>query len=137
MFHWSILQGIIELKRSRPEFASSADDLIDSSPYLTDFLDRFYMARVGIRMLIGQHIALHQARLVRCRVALVSYIRTSHNTLFGSILSYTYYLVSRKNVKSPSQRLCFVVYLLTHMATDLSPRTDTWASLTRRVRHNA
>ncbi len=57
-----IAQGIIELKRSRPEFASSVDDLIDSSPYLTDFLDRFYMARVGIRMLIGQHIALHQPK---------------------------------------------------------------------------
>ena len=28
-------------------------------PRIQDFLDRFYMSRIGIRMLIGQHIALH------------------------------------------------------------------------------
>ena len=52
----AMAQGVIDLKRRRPEFASSD---IDSSPYLMDFLDRFYTARIGIRMLIMQHIALH------------------------------------------------------------------------------
>jgi hypothetical protein len=27
---------------------------------LHDFLDRFYLSRIGIRILIGQHIALHE-----------------------------------------------------------------------------
>eukprot|EP00249_Psilotum_nudum_P002525 c15609_g1_i1 orf=442-1548(-) len=29
-------------------------------PEIHQFLDRFYMSRIGIRMLIGQHVALHQ-----------------------------------------------------------------------------
>ena len=28
-------------------------------PFLQDFLDRFYMSRIGIRLLISQHIDLH------------------------------------------------------------------------------
>jgi pyruvate dehydrogenase kinase 2/3/4 len=30
------------------------------NPEIREFLDRFYMSRIGIRMLIGQHIATHQ-----------------------------------------------------------------------------
>ena len=44
-------QGIIELKE--------ALGAVDVDPRIQDFLDRFYMSRIGIRMLIGQHIALH------------------------------------------------------------------------------
>ena len=43
-------QGILEYKRKRQRMQ------IDSS--IQNFLDRFYMSRIGIRMLIGQHIAL-------------------------------------------------------------------------------
>ena len=43
-------QGIIEYKRKRQRMQ------IDSN--IQNFLDRFYMSRIGIRMLIGQHIAL-------------------------------------------------------------------------------
>jgi len=32
------------------------------NPEIQDFLDRFYMSRIGLRMLIGQHIALHEER---------------------------------------------------------------------------
>src|SRR5262249_11819110 len=32
------------------------------NPEIQDFLDRFYMSRIGVRMLIGQHIALHEDR---------------------------------------------------------------------------
>lgn len=46
-----LAQGIIELKQSL-----GRDDL---DPRIQDFLDRFYMSRIGIRMLIGQQIALH------------------------------------------------------------------------------
>lgn len=46
----TVAQGILEYKRQRQRFQ------IDSN--IQSFLDRFYMSRIGIRMLIGQHIAL-------------------------------------------------------------------------------
>jgi pyruvate dehydrogenase kinase 2/3/4 len=46
----TMAQGILEYKRRRQRMQ------IDSS--IQSFLDRFYMSRIGIRMLIGQHIAL-------------------------------------------------------------------------------
>ena len=45
--------GIMELRR---QLGSDALD-----PGIHEFLDRFYLSRIGIRMLIGQHIALHQS----------------------------------------------------------------------------
>ncbi|KAF1989057.1 kinase isozyme 4 [Aulographum hederae CBS 113979] len=49
-----IAQGILEWKRKRQRMQ------IDSN--IQAFLDRFYMSRIGIRMLIGQHIALTDQR---------------------------------------------------------------------------
>lgn len=46
----TVAQGINEYKRKKQRMN------IDSS--IQSFLDRFYMSRIGIRMLIGQHIAL-------------------------------------------------------------------------------
>lgn len=46
----TVAQGILEYKRKRQRLQ------IDSN--IQAFLDRFYMSRIGIRMLIGQHIAL-------------------------------------------------------------------------------
>ncbi|KAL3962313.1 hypothetical protein ACCO45_003836 [Purpureocillium lilacinum] len=46
----TMAQGILEYKRRRQRMQ------IDGS--IQSFLDRFYMSRIGIRMLIGQHIAL-------------------------------------------------------------------------------
>lgn len=46
--------GILELKQTL-----GFDHL---SPQIQDFLDCFYMSRIGIRMLIGQHIALREPR---------------------------------------------------------------------------
>lgn len=46
----TVAQGINEYKRKKQRMQ------IDSS--IQSFLDRFYMSRIGIRMLIGQHIAL-------------------------------------------------------------------------------
>ncbi|KAK9320115.1 mitochondrial branched-chain alpha-ketoacid dehydrogenase kinase-domain-containing protein [Lipomyces orientalis] len=48
----TVAQGINEYKHSRQRMQ------IDSS--IQSFLDRFYMSRIGIRMLIGQHIALNE-----------------------------------------------------------------------------
>jgi pyruvate dehydrogenase kinase 2/3/4 len=47
----TMAQGILEYKKQRQR--SQIDSQIQS------FLDRFYMSRIGIRMLIGQHIALN------------------------------------------------------------------------------
>ncbi|OBT73112.1 hypothetical protein VF21_08942 [Pseudogymnoascus sp. 05NY08] len=46
----TVAQGILEYKRKRQRMQ------IDHN--IQAFLDRFYMSRIGIRMLIGQHIAL-------------------------------------------------------------------------------
>jgi pyruvate dehydrogenase kinase 2/3/4 len=46
----TMAQGILEYKRRRQRM--QIDGTIQS------FLDRFYMSRIGIRMLLGQHIAL-------------------------------------------------------------------------------
>lgn len=50
----TIAQGILEYKRKRQRMQ------IDHN--IQSFLDRFYMSRIGIRMLIGQHIALTDQR---------------------------------------------------------------------------
>jgi pyruvate dehydrogenase kinase 2/3/4 len=49
----TVAQGILEWKRKRQRMQ------IDHN--IQAFLDRFYMSRIGIRMLIGQHIALTNA----------------------------------------------------------------------------
>lgn len=50
----TMAQGILEWKRKRQRMQ------IDNN--IQAFLDRFYMSRIGIRMLIGQHIALTDQR---------------------------------------------------------------------------
>ena len=50
----TIAQGVLEYKRKRQRM--QIDQTIQA------FLDRFYMSRIGIRMLIGQHIALTDQR---------------------------------------------------------------------------
>lgn len=51
----TIANGIMELKQIR------GSDAVD--PAVQSFLDRFYMSRIGIRILIGQHIALNAPNL--------------------------------------------------------------------------
>ena len=46
----TLAQGVLEYKRSKANDSQQAN--------LQVFLDRFYMSRIGIRMLIGQHVAL-------------------------------------------------------------------------------
>ncbi|EFJ20563.1 hypothetical protein SELMODRAFT_93519 [Selaginella moellendorffii] len=41
-------------------------------PEIHQFLDRFYMSRIGIRMLIGQHVALHQPNPAPGYIGLIS-----------------------------------------------------------------
>ena len=51
----TMAMGIAALKRDLPS-GLSMDRLYD----VHEFLDSFYMSRIGIRMLIGQHIELHR-----------------------------------------------------------------------------
>lgn len=46
----TVAQGVLEYKRAKRNSSTKADVQL--------FLDRFYMSRIGIRFLIGQHIAL-------------------------------------------------------------------------------
>ena len=46
--------GVADLKRELKERLGFED-----MPEIHQFLDGFYMSRIGIRILIGQHIALH------------------------------------------------------------------------------
>ncbi|KAK3808332.1 MAG: mitochondrial branched-chain alpha-ketoacid dehydrogenase kinase-domain-containing protein [Benniella sp.] len=48
----TVAQGILEFKQSKKSHNVDTD--------VQAFLDRFYMSRIGIRMLIGQHIALNK-----------------------------------------------------------------------------
>ncbi|KAK6460868.1 mitochondrial branched-chain alpha-ketoacid dehydrogenase kinase-domain-containing protein [Scheffersomyces coipomensis] len=50
----TMARGVIEWKEQNKTVLVNAD--------IQNFLDRFYMSRIGIRMLIGQHIALNQAQ---------------------------------------------------------------------------
>jgi pyruvate dehydrogenase kinase 2/3/4 len=58
-----IASGVLELKNELAEQnKKGAIDLnrIAHLPEIHQFLDGFYMSRIGIRMLIGQHVALHE-----------------------------------------------------------------------------
>lgn len=48
-------RGILELKRDLGEHRA-----LNDLPEIHKFLDGFYMSRLGIRMLLGQHVALHE-----------------------------------------------------------------------------
>ncbi|XP_015060760.1 pyruvate dehydrogenase (acetyl-transferring) kinase, mitochondrial-like [Solanum pennellii] len=64
--------GVKQLKKERPQF--DYKDLKE----VHQFLDRFYLSRIGIRMLIGQHVALHDPNpLPNC----VGYIHTKMSPL--------------------------------------------------------
>lgn len=59
----SIAQGVMEYKRKHDSGGSSKERASRSAQVekeIKTFLDRFYMSRIGIRVLIGQHIALNK-----------------------------------------------------------------------------
>ena len=67
-----IARGVLELKMelagrgnadaARASSKSALEKTLGADlPEISQFLDGFYMSRIGIRMLIGQHVALHEA----------------------------------------------------------------------------
>jgi len=48
-------KGILELRRDL-----GSERALNDLPEIHKFLDGFYMSRIGIRMLLGQHVALHE-----------------------------------------------------------------------------
>ncbi|KAK4511733.1 uncharacterized protein ATC70_007277 [Mucor velutinosus] len=59
----TMAQGIMEYKQHRKTSMIDAD--------VQQFLDRFYMSRIGIRMLIGQHSALYRGPFMRNYVGVI------------------------------------------------------------------
>ena len=67
-----IASGVLELKNelagkskkggsnNNNNSNGSSIDAIAHLPEIHQFLDGFYMSRIGMRMLIGQHVALHE-----------------------------------------------------------------------------
>jgi pyruvate dehydrogenase kinase 2/3/4 len=58
-----LAQGVMEYKQS------NRASMIDSD--LQQFLDRFYMSRIGIRILIGQHSALYRGPFMKNYVGVI------------------------------------------------------------------
>lgn len=51
----TMAMGVAELKKELAEGIG-----LNELPEIHQFLDGFYLSRIGIRILIGQHIALHE-----------------------------------------------------------------------------
>eukprot|EP00466_Bigelowiella_natans_P017117 jgi/Bigna1/91701/estExt_fgenesh1_pg.C_1140016 len=47
-------QGILMLKEQM------GNEEVSQCPFLQDFLDRFFLSRIGVRMLLSQHVAMHE-----------------------------------------------------------------------------
>ena len=54
-----IARGVHELREEQRLLAGPGGADLRTLPEVHQFLDGFYMSRIGIRMLIGQHVALH------------------------------------------------------------------------------
>lgn len=57
---WNIARGIYQLKMVHQNETLSRFSLRATFPGIQTFLDQFLLSRVGIRVMIGQHIALHE-----------------------------------------------------------------------------
>jgi len=53
----TLAQGVVQMKK---ELGEAGNDIVNQCPFLQDFLNRFHSSRIGIRLLISQHVALHQ-----------------------------------------------------------------------------
>lgn len=63
---------------------------LDELPEIHSFLDGFYLSRIGIRMLIGQHIALHEPQPASHYIGMVSFVFVCRS------LSFFFFFLQRK-----------------------------------------
>ncbi|TPX67573.1 hypothetical protein SpCBS45565_g03732 [Spizellomyces sp. 'palustris'] len=66
----TVAQGVLELKQhwqrsNSPLLKNTSGSPLPLPTAIQSFLDRFYMSRIGIRMLIGQTVALHKSSIDR------------------------------------------------------------------------
>lgn len=71
-----IARGVLELKiemaKSNGNSLKSLEKTLGNDlPEISQFLDGFYMSRIGIRMLIGQHVALHDPTPQKDHIGLI------------------------------------------------------------------
>ena len=52
----TLAKGVVQMKT---ELGTSGTDVVNQCPFLQDFLNRFHSSRIGIRLLISQHLAIH------------------------------------------------------------------------------
>ncbi|KAK6199938.1 mitochondrial branched-chain alpha-ketoacid dehydrogenase kinase-domain-containing protein [Scheffersomyces amazonensis] len=71
----TMARGVIEWKEHNKTVLVNAD--------IQNFLDRFYMSRIGIRMLIGQHIALNMAQASPTKQRINSFLNGSSSSKSG------------------------------------------------------
>jgi len=60
--HLSTMSNAVPLMASGVQEMASQNSSMDVNecPFLNDFLDKFYMSRIGTRVITGQHVALHR-----------------------------------------------------------------------------
>ena len=84
----AMAKGLQELKRE----LSSTGDFDVNSLDVTQFLDDFYMSRIGIRMLVGHHLALLEQlnKPLKDFIGLIC-TKTSPAQIIQDAVSYTYF----------------------------------------------
>ena len=118
----TIALGIIELKNiwkktSHPFHNNEALPL-----ELQSFLDRFYLSRIGIRMLIGQHVALSKASLNH------STVQKDH---VGIVCTKTPLLEVAEDAAENAKYICkvYFLYIRIIMAYGLLQKLNLWVKI--------
>ncbi|CAK7891339.1 hypothetical protein CAAN1_01S04654 [[Candida] anglica] len=86
----TMAQGVQEWKQD--------NETIHVNSSIQTFLDRFYMSRIGIRMLIGQHIALNMSQASQAKTKLTSFLNGNNSKAGGKRTNYVGVICTDCNV---------------------------------------